>query len=169
MASQVVQDALSKGMSFDTHNQTVKQYAKLKMDLPLSVSEIKKFSSVSNVCIIGGGVSGVVTARILKDEGIPCTIFGIPCHSLDASRIRAHLKFCREDFLSWRSVVQQLHRIRHPGATSVVRCHVTSRRKVPSSLYEFPDKPHPPGWDFAAGEMINKYINDYAQVTYIVK
>jgi cation diffusion facilitator CzcD-associated flavoprotein CzcO len=125
----VVKEALSKGMSFDTHNQDVKQFAKLQMDLPLSVSEIKKFSSVENVCIIGGGVAGVVTARILKDEGIPCTLFE-KTGSLGGVWSNNYTGFGIQ---------------------------------VPSSLYEFPDKPHPPGWDFAAGEMINKYINDYAQ------
>jgi dimethylaniline monooxygenase (N-oxide forming) len=129
--ARTIEAALTAGKTFDTHNQTVKQDAKYSMDLPGSVADIKKTSEVENICIIGGGVAGVVTARVMLNEGFDpetCKIFektgslgGVWSYNYTGFGIQ-----------------------------------------VPSTLYEFPDRPLPPGWDFAAGEMINKYINDYA-------
>jgi len=83
----------------------------------------------TSVCIIGGGVAGVVTARVMLSEGINVTLFE------------------KTDTLG--------------GVWS--DNYAGFGIQVPSNLYEFPDEPLPSGWDFAAGEMILKYVRQYAQ------
>jgi cation diffusion facilitator CzcD-associated flavoprotein CzcO len=55
----------SKRMEFTTH------YCHQKIPLAAKIREV---SNVETVCVIGGGVSGVVTARVLLDEGVNVTV-----------------------------------------------------------------------------------------------
>jgi len=85
-------------------------------------------SKDASICIIGGGVAGVATARVLLAEGFRCTLF---------------------------EKTQTLGGVWSDNYTGF-------GIQVPSNLYEFPDEPLPSGWDFASGEAINGYIQEYA-------
>ena len=50
--------AMSRGLTFDTHNMRVKYGDKVAMHLPVSTELVKKMSKVEKVCVIGGGVAG---------------------------------------------------------------------------------------------------------------
>jgi len=97
--------------------------------LPAAVSHERGQPYAGHVCIIGGGVAGVVTARVLLAEGVQCTL------------------------------LEKSHTLGGVWADNYTGFGI----QVPSRLYEFPDKPLPAGWDFAAGERIHGYIQEYAR------
>lgn len=143
-----VQEAQADGLVFNTHNHTPKWEAKSEFQAlnnsphstPNSLLGLENLgdldselilatSDVQKVCIIGGGVAGVATARVFLNEGLQCDIF------------------------------EKTGKLGGVWADNYTGFGI----QVPSALYEFPDDPLPRGWDFAAGEMINKYINNYAE------
>jgi len=96
---------------------------------------ISRISKVKKVAIIGAGVAGVVTARVLAAEGIECVVF---------EKQEAVGGVWNDGYLGFGI-------------------------QVNAWLYEFPDMPLPRGYDFAAGEMVQHYTQQYAQANGVLE
>ena len=90
-----------------------------------------------SVCVIGGGVSGVVTARVLLSESNK---------PMDPNR---KLKV---------TLFEKTSKIGGVWADNYTGFGI----QVPAALYEFPDERLPANCDFAKGEVIEEYIKNYA-------
>jgi len=109
--------------------------------------------ATKRAAIVGGGVSGIVTARVLLSEGHEVTLFeASKSAGAEAAPKPAHPKADLGGV--W--------------AENYAGFAVQTR----ADCYEFPDEPLPPGSDFTPGPVMKKYIEDYATkhgVTQIVR